>query len=554
MILSLLTCVICCIGAEAASAVQSTPDPAEFAPVASADSLELQRDSPIDYSYTSSREESEPVGLGEEAVTHTAPLLAEIGDALLHAIQSGRIDPQYVVTDEGGVGPLMIEIDAAPSAAQSTGTGSNWVDDLAVVRKSLPVRSIAVGESLASQPRWESPGFPVISEETRTYLRPLNGPVDAVFVTHKYSGEYLASLRADTARMLERQVEADFDMRGSTPLLEHDSEMVMGTDERAVRLALDGTISRSDDTVVFATKSFPGVIVKYQTDCNALAEGDLIHPLVREAWFTENLSRQNLTPVVYFISPPTWLNYPVTPKTRFEMSRQRRADLTGKCTVRYVVMDDAGQTLSTYMAALFADNGTSMAIPTALLVLDEVLKGLKRIHRSGIIHGDIHADNVALHDDGDDHSSIRFTGFGQAFLAAQTAGTSVLVADPFQSAHCLFSHWELLGYRKAYRDDVFNALWMASYLMNGDALNQHADSLAAARAVMAFKRDAFWFEVPGKRSVFEVLPRDIREEVKRGLDHMLSLVRAMDQIDAMPPYDELLAQLRLTIDLVHTDQ
>ena len=545
MILSLLTCGLICVSTEAATVPYSTPDPAEFGPISSEDSLEVRRDSPIDFSDPFSREEAESVDHSDDAARHTAPSMAEIRNALRRAIESGRIDPEYVVTNTSDLLPLLREGATAPLPELNATEP--------VLRASISVRSLAAGESLGTQPLRELRGCPFISEEARTYLRPLNGPVDAVFVSHDYSEEYLMSLGEDTARMLQRQLGEDMDMRGSTPLLEHDAEMIVGVDERAVKLELGHFLLRTDDTVVFEAKGFPGVVVKYQTDCHALEEGDLIHPLVRAAWYMEKLSRLNLAPVVYFVSPPTWLNYPITPKTRFEMSRQRRAELTGKCTVRYVVMDSAGESLSSYMRGIAEKKGAFLSLPSAMWILKQVLQGLRRMHESGIVHGDIHAGTIALHDDGNETLSVKFTGFENAFFASQTAGTPEAVAKPFEVAHALYSHWELLGYRKAFRDDVFNALWMAAYMMNGQGLDEHAESLEAARALMAFKRDAFWFEVPGQRSVFAAtLTADVHEKVKRGLDHMLSLVRGMDDVDAMPPYDELLAQLALIIDLVNT--
>lgn len=71
---------------------------------------------------------------------------------------------------------------------------------------------------------------------------------------------------------------------------------------------------------------------------------------------------------------------------------------------------------------------------------------------------------------------------------------------------------------------------------------------------MAFKRDAFWFEVPGRPSVFEALPDGVRDDVKTGLDHMLSLVRGMHNVDAMPPYNEILARLQLIMERADTQQ
>jgi hypothetical protein len=384
-------------------------------------------------------------------------------------------------------------------------------------------------------------------------MLPPDGPVDVVFVAHEYPEEYLASLGPRTRRLLEKQINDDFENRDHTPLLEYDSEMGLDEEGNVVKLDIGATVARTGEAVVFEINAHPELLIKYQADCMPLGDGDMIHPLVREWWFLRELEALNMTPKVYALSPPTWLSLPVSPKTNFDMPRRQRAACAGKSTVRYLLMERAGQCLHSYVC----DRIRAVRPPTllmALSVMEAIMKGLKRIHALGIIHGDIHAGNILLHDIGNSRKIIKFIDFGKAFLAEQMLGKPLQVAEPFSYSHPLYSHWDVLGVRPSYRDDAFKALWLGSFMMNGHALEGFIEWLGDARMVMAFKRDAFWFDVPGTRSILESIPTVIQTPVKEGLQRVLDLMRGVDNIDAMPNHDEIITQLRLIIELVQRNQ
>lgn len=546
MMLSLLTpCFVCVVVASASTTV----DPPFADPVTG-------HSSPMELTPSPSPED-------RQATSRSVPSSAEIEAALRVVIATCGVRPVAPVTTH----PDVPKIPAVPPAedlsttnppgarqlaklGNTTAAPTSWFDELPVVRKSVIVKSLAPGPH--DPPVNVSSKAPLVGE-FRTRMLPLEGPVDVVLVTHEYAEDYLASLGPRTRRMVEIQMNEDMASSGHTPLLEYDSEMVLDDNDNFRKLVVGDVVARTSEAMVFAIKSHPELLIKYQADCSSLDENDLIHPLVRDSWFLRKLDALNITPKVYALSPPTWLSLLVTPKTNFFMSRRRRAEYAGKCTVRYLLMDRAGQSVYS-----FVSEGIKALRPPSLLmalsVMKETLKGLKRIHALGIIHGDIHAGNILIQDMGSSGKSIKFIDFGKGFIAEQMRGKPANVSAPFAFSHPLFSHWDVLGFRSSYRDDVFKALWLGSFIMNGPALNQYVEWLANPRMVMAFKRDAYWFDVPGRRSLLESIPFGIRQPVKQGLQHVLDLIRRVDNIDAMPNHDAMIAQLRLIIELVKRHQ
>lgn len=523
MILSLLTFCFVCTAARAAT---TTADPGESSYLSPPDNRHLPG--------------------------QTSPSVAKIGAAIGAAMPACAEQPVSTVTQSDipvSASATEVALVAEDVLVTTTVAPTSWLDTIPVIRKSQTVKSVGphfVGDA--------SSKAPVVGLEFGSRLLPLEGPVDVVFVEHQYPEEYLVSLGPRTRRMVEDQVTEDLAKRSHTPLLEHDSEMVTDATGTLLQLVIGEMVGRTSEAVLFEVKPYSGLLIKYQADCSSLAAGDLVHPLVRDSWILRKLEALNLSPKVYAVSPPTWLSVQVTPKTNFIMSRRRRAEYAGKCTVRYMLMDRVGESSHSYVnAQLKASQPLDLLM--ALSVMKEVLKGLRRIHAMGIVHGDIHAGNILLHDKGNGHETIKFIDFGRSFLAEQMMGKPANISEPLLFSHPLLSHWDLLGFRSSYRDDVFKALWLGSFLMNGPALNDHVQWLGSnPRIVVAFKRDAYWFDVPGRRSILESIPFRIRKPVKEGLQRVLDLVRGIDGVDVVPNHAEIITQLRHIIELVKRQQ
>ena len=96
-------------------------------------------------------------------------------------------------------------------------------------------------------------------------------------------------------------------------------------------------IARSASSTIFDLDQLPGLVIKYQLNCDDLGK---IHPLLRDFWFLRRLEGSGIVPRVFFVSPPTKLMYPITKKTLVDMSDAERRICTAHpdSMVRYLVM------------------------------------------------------------------------------------------------------------------------------------------------------------------------------------------------------------------------
>ena len=168
------------------------------------------------------------------------------------------------------------------------------------------------------------------------------------------------------------------------------------------------------------------------------------------------------------------------------------------------------------------------------------IQGLQRMHARGVVHGDVHAGNVAFLTR-NRRRKLGFIDFGLAAFAS--ADKPALQYPPMKFGHCLWSHWNIEGYRFAYRDDVFKMLLTGAHLLHGLPWMRRCQALGKDPAAMAaWKRSGNLFSVPGQPEslgVLQPLPAPVLADLTRAVD----LVRAVEDVDALPPYDAIIAAL-----------
>jgi serine/threonine protein kinase len=150
-----------------------------------------------------------------------------------------------------------------------------------------------------------------------------------------------------------------------------------------------------------------------------------------------------------------------------------------------------------------------------------LIDALKIIHSRGIVHGDIHARNVAWRQGSD--SELVLIDFG---LSATSQELSLNNPKPYEveHLHCLHSQWQLDGWRSSFRDDMYRVLLLGSFLLNGMKFFEYGGDLEIDRdAMIDFKKNGMIFAIPGSRVVIDPQTRAVFEELLvhvRGLTYM----------------------------------
>jgi serine/threonine protein kinase len=199
--------------------------------------------------------------------------------------------------------------------------------------------------------------------------------------------------------------------------------------------------------------------------------------------------------------------------------------------------------------------GHRVPVVEAIKVMIQALQAIERIHVKGVVHGDIHWGNlVLLNRNG--HQDLRLIDFGNAMFADEMELLPAIVRVPGSYNHCYFSHWNLAGYRFAYRDDVFKALMVGAFLINGPKYSEYCVGLESdIQAMMAFKRDSFLFALPNRDHIAELpIDSDTKRIVRQRLSNALVLARTPRHVDDLPNYGGIVDELSAAVDALQAAQ
>ena len=360
---------------------------------------------------------------------------------------------------------------------------------------------------------------------------------------YRYSDEFLQSVDPRTRAMAIHQIRIDESNANSVPRLASNMELVPVPDGRLDHHLIGQSIANGTESTILRVKNKLRRVLKYQSNC--LDGRGKIHPLLRDFWFQALLVGQNLAAEVYFVSPPVKFEIHPTAKTGFTIDMKTRIQCAANpdTSIRYMVMEEAHMSADDWMHGYFSA-GQWTPFRETIKILRSTIVGLERMHDQGIIHGDVHYGNVAFFE----REGILVQGFidfGRAFFFAESAGKPAKKrGDRRFGFHCLHTVYALNGYRPSFRDDVFGAVLMAAFLLNGRKYVEHCTSLESEPAAMlALKAIDFLFNYPGGPDRVGMLnvSQQNKADIKRDLTSILYDARSVDDVDARPPYASIIA-------------
>jgi hypothetical protein len=126
----------------------------------------------------------------------------------------------------------------------------------------------------------------------------------------------------------------------------------------------------------------------------------------------------------------------------------------------------------------------------------------------------------------------------------------IMAREPRSVNHCLLSHWNIEGYRISFRDDVFRALIVGAFLLNGMPFSDLCVYLETnVEAMLRFKCEGFIFSMPSGPDRIDGLDVDMNTKrfVRRRLFNALNMARSVEDIDERPNYDFIISQLMAVV-------
>ena len=347
--------------------------------------------------------------------------------------------------------------------------------------------------------------------------------------------------------MIDEFLAVDMMNNQSAPRLRYDAEWapLLTNSDALVPVRVGSMIARTSQSTVFGVRGNPSLVIKYQHNCRGDLFTEETHPLIRDFWFLRRLLGLDISPAVYFLSPPAKLAFPMTAKINFGMDHAARSQCMNSplSSVRYMIMDKVGPSMFTRIKRA-VELATPISLVQAITVTSKALRALQRMHRYGVVHGDVHPGNIVHL--AEDSSEIRFIDFGFSFLASDQAGHPEQIREPLSSVKWFDSPYELRGSRSSYRDDVFRAVVVAALMVNGPAYTEHLKALQLnGAAMLKFKNEDFLFKIPNGPDVLESSPN--KDTIRHHLMRLLSIVRSLHAVDDLPPYAAIQAELAAVI-------
>ena len=179
-------------------------------------------------------------------------------------------------------------------------------------------------------------------------------------------------------------------------------------------------------------------------------------------------------------------------------------------------------------------DGYSLAKQEPLSIFDSmklfklVMLGIKEIHDSGNI---IPSSKMLDH-----KRDIKFTNFGACLCAHELKKVSSFIRERGLAFDAFYSDWNWLGHRDIYREDVYKAVAVAAFWMNGRAFTNHARNFIG--------RDSGAFALDEKYNPIEGL--DMKEaaeqQIRDSLTEILDVAHSVDNINDRPDYDGIISQ------------
>ena len=360
------------------------------------------------------------------------------------------------------------------------------------------------------------------------------------------------------------------------------------------KVVLKRLMGQGEASTVFTVVESPDIVVKYQSDCPAASLHHSHHPLVLDYYFHKKVESLGISPRVEAISPIEFMPRNPGMKCQFGMSKENyeKCVARGLGAVRYMVM---GRTADSVADAMRRYPHRQFPFSAAIRLGINLMHMLRRLHlEAGVVHGDIHFGNVVFRDRETDE--LMFIDFGRSFsiptsgaaAVSPAASPTVLSSSPptagglrtppigvsppdriasaFEWTSYQMSPWEIAGYRPGPREDVYKALMMMTFMINGEhvlgylkELDRNATSVnstasarqAAVKTAYRFKMYEDMLVVPdgrydvlGEKEASGRISRDQRVALSATFANVAQHIRQLG-INAMPDYTYIIDQLTL---------
>ena len=449
----------------------------------------------------------------------------------------------------------------ASSSAGAPSPGLEPLDEALLVRFGSPMSAASPGMALSESMCSESGSGPTDCDSPSSRY---------ALIAHRISESELAQMQLDC------RIEFRPNMDDSVPDL-----TLVGP----VRIVSNEVVTTDSVLRVVESEDGRSFMAKYSNDCQTrLSGGAPDEQLTREFFHLSALNNTGITPNVYFLSPPATVTEPEAPKAQSAFFDERR----GRCmavgtTVRVMLEDRVGESVRTYLKWLRVSRPNDRSYLVAVLAMGvKTIALLEQMHGLGIVHGDIHSNNVMLKHPRDFPEQIDLVRDElvlidleySVFFPPEMGQDEFKTTDP-RLAFRLLSPWQLEGFRIGRRDDIFRVIeMMAALLSDGDlaaAVSRvyFAESEARARKGNDELSDnellaAIHHECKLNCNLFRLDPLlareccqamglspDEQEMVQNSLETVLMSVRLLSHPDSEPDYASINAMIQQIIDRIH---
>ena len=202
-----------------------------------------------------------------------------------------------------------------------------------------------------------------------------------------------------------------------------------------------------------------------------------------------------------------------------------------KSQVRYLIQDRVSPMLIDSIDYSNDDDYTvlSQIIETGI----ELINMVKKIHDLGIVHGDIHANNI---------------GYLNGHLVLIDFGLSQLVVDSFESFQSpnprphlnplLLSPWQLIGGSPiSFRDDIYRVAEVISVMLTNGHYIETLRSLSNRRNLGDVKISKNIFE--SSLDNWDIIDIAFKDEIESRLGDFIAIIQRMESVYSIPDYQEL---------------
>jgi hypothetical protein len=363
--------------------------------------------------------------------------------------------------------------------------------------------------------------------------------------------------RSKLASLVKTFLDVRGDEKVPGPFMHLNKEILLDSGDRNshVFLMIGTRMSRQLFSTIFeASLSAATYLIKYQVNCEELGKGDRedrIHPLVREAAIHSVIADSNIAMKMIYLSGGSKFQLPLTEKSEFLIispPHSGQACLNHPASsVRFLLVERARHSLN---ALLLQDEfRRGVGLGKAIKMTLELLALLEDLHAKDIVHGDIHPGNVVV----DSSGAIKLIDFGMAFFNSDMMGKPEIIQKPHSYSHVLYSHYNILGSRFGFRDDLFKALHVLATLMMGVDFMAHCASLDKLGLLFKFKAEENYFAIPGRDPVTEtvLLSPESRALVRGHLNAAMEMARNQPFVDKPARLTEVSFQLALALEIVN---